>query len=411
MQDYHIVYITDEQYAMPTCISIISLKRSRNVFAVYHIHVFADGLSAASAAKLRSVSEENFDVQIIETEETGRKTQYAAAKGNLHVTAAAIYKFFIAEMLTDIDRALYLDGDLLIRKDISQLLETDLTDQYAAATDDMGDQYDEKGQSMLAARIGLSGQRYFNSGVLLLNLREMRRDRLYEQLLQFRLERENYFMDQDALNAVMGRKRVSLPYCYNFKTALFDVMEAETVSTRYFDGKYADVQSCIEDQVILHMCGEMKPWRYNLPWITNLFMDYYAQSPYREDELRLLSPLKVLNDRRELMRRQKNEVIHKKVWRFPFEKVKKGSSIVLYGAGRAGRDLYEQAVSSAFCRIVLWVDQNYMEKEEKIVSPVEVRNAEYDFIVIALSGKNKVEEVKHYLLSYGINENKFVTID
>ncbi len=412
MQDYNIVYIADEQYAMPTCISILSLKRNRSVSAVYHIYVLSDGISKMSVRKLLSVSEVNFEIRVIETEKGKyKKPGFMPAKGNPHVTAAAVYKFFLAEILTDIDKALYLDGDLLVRKDISKLFEVDLTGRYAAAADDMGDRYDENGRSGMAARIGLPWQNYFNSGVLLLNLHAMRRDRLHERLMRSRLGQENYFMDQDAFNIVMGRKRVCLPYCYNFKTALFDVMDIEEISARYFDGKYTDIQSCIEDQAILHMCGEFKPWQYNIPWVTDLFMDYYRESPYREDKPRLSSPLKALNDRRESMRGHKDEVIARKVWPFPFEKVRKGSRVVLYGAGQAGRDLYKQAAASGFCEIVLWVDKSYRDKEEGIVSPVEIQKEKYDFIVIALSGKSNIEEVERYLLSCGMDGSKFVTID
>jgi glycosyltransferase involved in cell wall biosynthesis len=71
---------------------------------------------------------------------------------------------------------------------------------------------------------------------------------------------------------------------------------------------------------------------------------------------------------------------------YPFPAVKKGSSIVLYGAGTYGQRLYQFLQKTKFCDIVVWVDRNYIQFQNmglKVQSPSLLSDMEYDAIVIA----------------------------
>ena len=47
------------------------------------------------------------------------------------------------------------------------------------------------------------------------------------------------------------------------------------------------------------------------------------------------------------------------VYLFPFEKVKRESRIILYGAGESGYEFYQQLMTSGYCEIMAWVDRQY----------------------------------------------------
>lgn len=75
-------------------------------------------------------------------------------------------------------------------------------------------------------------------------------------------------------------------------------------------------------------------------------------------------------------------------WLFPFPKVKKGMRIVLYGAGTYGQRLYEFLQLRKFCKVVYWVDRNYVEYQKmglNVISPEEIKIDQIDQIVLALS--------------------------
>lgn len=73
---------------------------------------------------------------------------------------------------------------------------------------------------------------------------------------------------------------------------------------------------------------------------------------------------------------------------FPFPKVKKGSKIIIYGAGTYGQRLYRYLVNTNFCQVMAVVDRNYVEiskQGDPVVSPNDIYKYDYDAIVIASS--------------------------
>lgn len=73
---------------------------------------------------------------------------------------------------------------------------------------------------------------------------------------------------------------------------------------------------------------------------------------------------------------------------FPFKNVKKGSNIILYGMGTYGQLLYKFIKNTGICNILACADKNYVELAKQglpVVSPDEIRNYDYDAIVVVNS--------------------------
>lgn len=103
-----------------------------------------------------------------------------------------------------------------------------------------------------------------------------------------------------------------------------------------------------------------------------------------------------------------------KRWYFPFGRIPKGSDIVLYGAGDAGKDFYAQFTESGYCNVKLWVDNNYKSLKERglNVSPVEdISVVLYDYIIIAVVERSTYEAIKADLLNKGIDAGKIIWVD
>lgn len=411
MRNGCVVYITDENYAMPTCISILSLLKNLRGKGKTSVYVFADDISDESKGSFQELGGDSADIIIKSID--GRKykeiPQSFMGKG-IHVSLSALFKFEIANALPQIDTALYLDGDVLINNSIDEIFEMELGDSYVASVDDMGDSFGFNGESFLAARIGLREQKYFNSGVMLLNLKKMREDAIALRLRQYRQQGINYFMDQDAFNYVLGERRIELPYKYNFRTPLFDNMSFWDINERFFMGRYDTIRECIEDQSILHMSDKMKPWKYNIPWFTEYFLQYYNISPYKDTELALESPLKPLRDEIRSLQDVYALAQYKKehkIWRFPKERIPRDCRLVLYGAGEVGKDYFYQMADSKYCDIVLWVDRNYLQIKG-VNAPELIRKVDFDYILIAIEKAPYVKDVKKGLEEMGISPEKII---
>lgn len=178
------------------------------------------GLRAASRRRLERVAaRRGGDIRFWEiTEES---------VGDLPVhgyfTSAMWYRILLPELLGDVDRVLYLDVDTLALDDVAPLWEVDLDGMLVGAVTNVFETWRGREHT---DRLGLDQAGYFNSGVLLLNLAEMRRSGTTAELRRVASEREEDLLwpDQDTLNLVLGPRRVALHPRWNVMNSvlLFD---------------------------------------------------------------------------------------------------------------------------------------------------------------------------------------------
>jgi lipopolysaccharide biosynthesis glycosyltransferase len=122
---------------------------------------------------------------------------------------ATWYRVFLPRLRPELERIVYLDADLLVLDSLVPLWRTDLEGQWLGAVTNVL----QHNHAHRPRELGITEPHaYFNAGVLLMNLEQMRRDRRTEELLEYargnaeRLE----WRDQDALNVVLGPRRVRL---------------------------------------------------------------------------------------------------------------------------------------------------------------------------------------------------------
>lgn len=415
----YIVYITDENYAMPTCTSIQSIIENNTSKSNYHIFVLAHELSLKSKGKLMEIFREEVTIEVIDVNDKYTELYDNCLSEKGHVSETALCKFRLPNLFPEVDRILYIDSDIIINGNLEEVFECNISEYYLAAVDDMGDSYVD-GVSELAARIGIPEYGYFNSGFMYLNLEKMRNEDIPAKLQVYKKDGINYFVDQDALNVVLGGKRYSLPYRYNFRTPILEILTVEEVGVRFFGKEYKSVDECLREQVVLHMTDWKKPWKYNIPWISDVFMKYYRMSPYKDEKKILESPLVYLNnDIQKLLLRivksdeyvkEKIKECNNKYWRFPFEKIEPNSRIVLYGAGNVGRDFNYLLSKTKYCNIVAWVDKNWRKLEGDISAPQGICNLVYDKVLIAIYHENIIEQVREELIAMGIRSEDMVDI-
>ena len=84
----------------------------------------------------------------------------------------------------------------------------------------------------------------------------------------------------------------------------------------------------------------------------------------------------------------------------------KNKRIVLYGAGKAGRDYYRQLTKMGY-NVVLWVDSNSSEIEN-VKAPTAIFEVGYDIILLSVSRSEYVESIKKSLRNIGIGEEKLM---
>lgn len=273
----HIVFICDENYVMPTVVAITSLCLNKARETHYSIHILASDISADSKLIFQGLKTKTVDVEIIDQIQTSQFQKCEIE--NLHVSTAALYKFNIAKIFPQLDKVLYLDGDILIQKDLFNLYETDISNVYAAVVKDYKPMTYNPPQ---VKKLSIEHSAYFNSGVMLLNLKKFREDDLSQKLFDYRLHGINYFMDQDALNVVFQEKVIYLSFLYNVMSSVMGFFKTEDILDYY---KLSDIESkedIYKCATIVHLCTKYKPWDYSNVPFADEWNFYYNHSPITE---------------------------------------------------------------------------------------------------------------------------------
>ncbi|KHF33074.1 glycosyltransferase family 8 protein [Paenibacillus cookii] len=127
-------------------------------------------------------------------------------------TWGSLYRLLLPSLI-QVDKVIYLDCDVLVNMDIAELWNIDLNGYYLAAVRDQG----ILGIAGLVMTYGLNPETYFNSGVIVFALNNIRQKmNWYEETLHFWRSYPGTTMpDQDALNHVFGGNSLLLDERFN----------------------------------------------------------------------------------------------------------------------------------------------------------------------------------------------------
>ncbi len=257
---HHIAYITDDSYAVATMASINSLVRNIGD-GQFAVHVVAIDLSSQNAAAMTSLESRNVRVDVVEVE-----NEFKEFRGiHSYISEAALFKFRLGTIFKDIGRLLYLDCDTLVYPGVADIFNTDISGVYAAVVADMPAMCQRQSHN----QFGLA--RYFNSGVMYLNLEKMRAERLADKLEERWRADVNIGLDQDVLNVVFRENVKWLGLRYNCFATYKDRFSLEEIKS--FFGADEDE---LRHPAIIHITGRFKPWN---DWSSGVFDEWARFAP------------------------------------------------------------------------------------------------------------------------------------
>ena len=246
----HIVYITDENYVLPTLVSLNSLVANTPPHVHIQVHVIAVEVSERSRKKFSEIHSGSVSVQAHDF-----KDEYADfGIEHFYVSKSALFKFRLPEIFHDLDRILYIDGDIILNKGFEKIFEHDISSCYAAVVQDMF----ISTHTNWAEKLG--HEKYFNSGMLYLNIARMRQDSCTQKLIEYKKnETDHSFMDQNALNVVLGDNVLYLDCRFNFLAVYLVDYTYEQISSFYgLDDESRE--ECEKSPYFLHFAGANKVW-------------------------------------------------------------------------------------------------------------------------------------------------------
>jgi len=144
--------------------------------------------------------------------------------GESHMTYCRI----LLPHLLDVPRLIYLDCDVLVFRDLSRLFDVELSPgKVLAAVPDSETLSLVDDSPTIADAINLPrGGAYFNCGVMLMNLDQLRKQRFFERAVEFLNRKSAYrFWDQSAINFLLYGQIDELPECWNRASWRFDAQQ------------------------------------------------------------------------------------------------------------------------------------------------------------------------------------------
>ena len=226
MEPVVLAFASDERYfpglycAVASALNHVSWKTSVN------LGVLDGGISQASKERLERLVD-RFGNQVCLNFVPVDESVFRGATlgpGESHMTYCRI----LLPHLLDVPRLIYLDCDVLVFRDLSQLFDVELSPgKVLAAVPDSETLSLADDSPTIADAINLPRESaYFNCGVMLMNLEQLRKERFFERAVEFLNRKSAYrFWDQSAINFLLYGQIDELPECWNRASWRFDTQQ------------------------------------------------------------------------------------------------------------------------------------------------------------------------------------------
>ena len=184
-------------------------------------------------------------------------------------TLTIYFRLFIPEMFKEYDKAIYIDSDVVLNSDISELYDIDLENNYIGACRDKSIIGIKEFENYFTKGVGIDYRDYINSGVLLLNMKELRNKKLSDKFLYLlnKYHFENVDPDQAYINFLCNGK---IKYLDNAWDAMPNLEKNK-----------------LENPKLIHYNLFFKPWHYDNITYEEYFWEYAKKSIYYEEIVKI----------------------------------------------------------------------------------------------------------------------------
>ena len=287
LSDVVIVFACSENFVPYLSVAVQSIVENVSESRHYDIIVLTRDLTPTSMITLtRQTKKPNVGIGFLDVD---------AALGDIklphhgHFRPETYFRLLAPSLLPNVKKAIYLDSDLIVNADIAELYDTDVTGYLLGATrdaDTLGqmDGYDITVGPYLENELGMTDAHdYFQAGVLVMNLAEIRRRTTPGELLDLATERMWRWLDQDVLNRVCDGHYVRIHMRWNYLMDWQHLRRTHIVSNAAPDVR-AEYEEARRDPKIVHFAGpDNRPWLYTDADGADLFWKYAMHSPYLEE--------------------------------------------------------------------------------------------------------------------------------
>lgn len=268
-----------------TCLKTIADHAVKN--RQYEVYIFHTDIETDSQGELRGLQKENFSVTFVNV--TSHVTGYRL-KAKEHITTETFYRFLILDILKDYPKVIYLDCDMIIRRDVAELYDAQMGDKLIGAVVDPdfagqcnGANPDTKRycEEVLKLKNPFT---YFQAGVLLMNIVELRKKVTVRQLFEMADTGIYKYSDQDILNIVCEGRVLYLDMEWNVLTDCNHYRWHQVIKSAPAN-LLDNYEKARRNPFIIHYAGAAKPWKNPKDDFAREFWKAARTTPYYEEIL------------------------------------------------------------------------------------------------------------------------------
>lgn len=283
-----VFFSCDNNYLPFLSVALRSMTDNLGSESRVRVHVLNDGLSEEGRARLAAMQTDRVSIGFVDV-----RAEIAPILEKLNLrdyyTPSIYYRLFIPTLFPEYSKAIYLDADIVVNGDITALYNVPLGERLVAAVPDDIIASHEDFRLYAEGGLGIPYRRYFNSGVLVMNLDQFRLQGIRERFLYLF---ETYHFDtvcpdQDYLNALCYGQVLYLDKGWNKMS---------------IDKNYPGSPS------LIHYNMFFKPWQYDDIAYGEVFWRYAEKTAYH-GEIRAIRRAFGLKDK--LAQLSANRALHR----------------------------------------------------------------------------------------------------
>ncbi len=255
-----IIFSTDDNYIAYLDVAISSLIENASDLYSYRIIVLNTGLRPENVEMVKRRERVGFVIDFVDISHEVESIK-GRFKNVYHFSVVTYYRLFISSLFPQYDKVVYLDCDLVLLGDVSELYHTELGENILAAAPEQFVQSTPEFRRYAQKALGVDPDDYVNAGVLLINLKAFRKNRIEEQFVKLITDFQFDLLDPDQayLNYLCQGKILVLPNGWN---------------------KEPMPLPCEGKKNIVHYALYKKPWQYDDVLDGEYFWHYAARSPF-----------------------------------------------------------------------------------------------------------------------------------
>lgn len=290
-----IVICFDDNYAHSGAALIRSIVENSDSSKNYDILILENGVIAKSKKRLLTIIEglDNFSLRFFDVNSFDELKEVHT---RAHFSASTYARLFIPKIFMDQEKVLFIDADTVVCDDVAKLFQVDMGQNLVAAVKDIvmegfvkfktisdSETGNLEAHDYLKNYLGMNDpDDYFQAGLIMFNLSEMREDGTFEKLMEVLKDKKYWFLDQDIMNKVFEGRVHFLPMEWN-------VFHGNGNTHEFFPGlKFATYSKFLKARLnpsMVHFAGDQKPWKNTNVDFSDLYWRSLRDTDWYEDKV------------------------------------------------------------------------------------------------------------------------------